>query len=144
MVYDPNYRPRLTDARAARSALERVAPHAALMTPSCPDDTRALLGTDDPVVAAARVRDLGAAAVAVTMGARGLYVDAARLGPLELPAAPAPAVVDATGAGDVLAGTAAAHLARGDDLVNALRRATTAAANSLAAPGGTGWVPAAA
>jgi 2-dehydro-3-deoxygluconokinase len=47
VVYDPNYRPRLTDARAARSALERVAPHAALMTPSCPDDTRALLGTDD-------------------------------------------------------------------------------------------------
>jgi 2-dehydro-3-deoxygluconokinase len=144
VVYDPNFRPRLTDAGAARAALERVAPHAALVTPSCPDDTRALLGTADPATAAARVRDLEAAAVAVTMGARGLYVDAAGLEPLELPSAPAPAVVDTTGAGDVLAGTAAAHLARGADLLTALERATAAAADSLAAPGGTGWLPTAA
>jgi 2-dehydro-3-deoxygluconokinase len=122
VVYDPNFRARLTTARAARSALERVAPHATLVTPSCPDDARALLGTADPATAAARLRELGAAAVAVTLGARGLYVDAGGE-PLHLPPAAPPRIVDTTGAGDVLAGTAA---------------------RSLAGPGGTGWLPAAA
>jgi 2-dehydro-3-deoxygluconokinase len=141
VVYDPNYRARLTTADEARAALERVAPHASLVTPSCPDDTRPLLGTSDPVVAAARLRELGAGAVAVTLGAGGLYLDP---GNVELPPAPPPAVVDTTGAGDVLAGTAAARLALGDDLLDALRRAVDAAARSLAGPGGTGWLPAAA
>jgi 2-dehydro-3-deoxygluconokinase len=140
VIYDPNFRARLTTAGEARAALERVAPHAALVTPSCPDDTCALLGTDDPVIAAARLRELGAAAVAVTRGSAGLYLDP---GDIELPPAPAPAVVETTGAGDVLAGTAAAHLARGADLVTALRRATAAAARSLGSPGGTGWLRAA-
>ncbi len=140
VVYDPNFRHRLTGARAARAALARVAPHAALVTPSCPDDTRPLLGTDDPRAAATAVRRLGAAAVAVTMGERGLYVAAADE-PVQLPAAEAPAVVDATGAGDVLAGTAAARLALGDDLLDALRLGTAAAALSLAGPGGTGRLP---
>ena len=140
VVYDPNFRARLTSAGAARAALERVAPHAALVTPSCPDDTRALLDTSDPATAAARLRELGARAVAVTMGARGLYVDPGG----HLPPARPSRIVDATGAGDVLAGTAAARLALGDDLLDALRRATAAAAHSLAGPGGTGWLPAAA
>jgi 2-dehydro-3-deoxygluconokinase len=140
VVYDPNFRARLTTPGEARAALERVAPHASLVTPSCPDDTRALLGTADPVVAAGRLRELGAGAVAVTLGAGGLYVEP---GSVELPPAPAQAVVDATGAGDVLAGTTAAQLARSADLVTALRRATAAAARSLGSPGGTGWLRAA-
>jgi sugar/nucleoside kinase (ribokinase family) len=142
VVYDPNFRARLTSAEEARAALERVAPHASLVTPSCPDDTHALLGTSDPAVAAGRLRDLGARAVAVTMGARGLYIDADER--LVVPPATPPQIVDATGAGDVLAGTAAARLALGDDLLDALRRAAGAAARSLAGPGGTGWLPAAA
>jgi 2-dehydro-3-deoxygluconokinase len=136
VVYDPNFRARLTTAGEARAALERVAPHASLVTPSCPEDTRALLGTADPATAAARLRELGARAVAVTMGARGVYVDG-----LHLPPERPPQIVDATGAGDVLAGTAAARLALGDDLLDALRRAARAAARSLAGPGGTGWLP---
>jgi 2-dehydro-3-deoxygluconokinase len=44
----------------------------------------------------------------------------------------------------VLAGTAAARLALGDDLLDALRRGIDAAARSLGGPGGTGWLPAAA
>ena len=139
VVYDPNFRARLTSAEDARAALARVAPHAALVTPSCPDDTCALLGTADPAAAASRVRELGAEAVAVTIGDRGVYLDAGDE-PLSLAAAPAPAVVDATGAGDVLAGTAAARLAHGDDLPTAVRHAAAAAARSLAGQGGTGWL----
>ncbi len=141
VIYDPNFRRRLTSAQAARAALERIAPHAALVTPSCPDDTEALLGTADPAVAAAALRSLGAVAVAVTTGASGLHLDAGD-GPVTLPPEPVSGVVDTTGAGDVLAGTAAARLALGDDLVDALRRGMSAAARSLTGPGGTGWLPA--
>ena len=143
VVYDPNFRTRLTSVRAARAALSRVVPHATLVTPSCPDDTRALLDTSDPAVAAARLRSLGAGAVAVTMGSRGVHVDAGGE-PVHLPPARPRRVVDTTGAGDVLAGTTAARLALGDDLPEALRRAAAAATRSLAGPGGTGWLPAAA
>jgi len=81
--------------------------------------------------------------VAVTIGEHGLFVDTGDER-VELPAAPVPRVVDSMGAGDVLAGTAAARLALGDDLVGALRRGRAAAARSLAGPGGTGWLPVAA
>jgi len=140
VVYDPNFRGRLTTHGAAREALRRVAPFAALVTPSCPDDTLALLDTDDAATAAATVRRWGAAAVAVTMGSRGLHLDSGE----RIPPAPISEVVDSTGAGDVLAGTTAARLALGDALPDALRRGVAAAARSLGSPGGTGWLAAAA
>ena len=137
VVYDPNFRDRLTTADAARAALERVAPHAALVTPSCPADTTALLGTDDPAEAAARCRELGAAAVAVTCGDDGVVADFGD-GPVRVPPLDAPSVIDTTGAGDVLAGTTAARLALGDPLPEALQLGMAAAALSLAGAGGTG------
>jgi 2-dehydro-3-deoxygluconokinase len=143
VVYDPNFRGRLTTAGSALAALERIAPRASLVTPSCPDDTVALLDTADPALAAARVRELGAAAVSVTMGSRGLYVDAGGE-TVHLPPASPSRIVDTTGAGDVLAGTTAARLALGDPLLDALERGARAAALSLAGPGGTGWLAAAA
>ncbi len=143
VVYDPNFRRRLTSSEEAREALRRVAPHAALVTPSCPDDTVALLGTEDAAEAARAVRALGARAAAVTMGESGVHV-ACSGSVVELPPADAPEVVDTTGAGDVLAGTAAARLALGDDLLDALRAGIAAAGRSLGGPGGTGWLAAAA
>ena len=50
-------------------------------------------------------------------------------------------VVDTTVAATP-AGTAAARLALGDDLLAALKRGMSAAARSLTGPGGTGWLPA--
>jgi 2-dehydro-3-deoxygluconokinase len=139
VIYDPNFRRRLTTVPTAREALKRVAPHAALVTPSCPDDTEALLDTTDPAAAAAALRSLGAGAVAVTTGPAGLHLDAGE-GAVTLPVEPVSCVVDTTGAGDVLTGTTAARLALGDDLLSALRRGMSAAARSLTAPGGTGWL----
>jgi 2-dehydro-3-deoxygluconokinase len=140
VVYDPNFRRRLTTVEDARAALRRLAPLAGLVTPSCPDDTVPLLGTDDPAEAAVACRALGAGAVAVTLGRRGLLVEMGE-GPVRLPPLPAPAMVDTTGAGDVLAGTTAARLALGDPLLEALRMGMAAAALSLAGAGGTGRVP---
>ena len=141
VVYDPNFRPRLTSPEAARAALARMAPLAALVTPSFPAEASALLGADDPAEAAAACRRLGARAAAVTCGEHGVVLDDGS-GPVHVPAAPAPAIVDATGAGDVLAGTVAARLALGDDLETAVRLGAAAAAQSLGGRGGTGHLTA--
>jgi 2-dehydro-3-deoxygluconokinase len=140
VVYDPNYRARLTTAQAAREVLAAVAPHAALLTPSCPGDSTALLDTDDPVAAARAARRLGAAAVAITRGGEGVLLDSGSGAPLAVPAVPAATVVDQTGAGDNFAGALAAWLARGAGLAEAVRAGTAAAAVSLGGQGGTGRV----
>jgi 2-dehydro-3-deoxygluconokinase len=68
-----------------------------------------------------------------------VVVDAGE-GPVLLPALPAPRVVDATGAGDVFAGTLAARLALGDELLDAARLGAAAASLSLGGQGGSGYV----
>jgi len=143
VVYDPNFRSRLTTKEAARETLVRVAPHAAVITPSCPADSAALLDVVDPGSAASACLSLGAAAAVVTRGAAGAHV-ATRETVTEVPAVPAPAVVDATGAGDAFAGVLTARLARGASLVDAVRGGAAAASLSLAGQGGTGRVASAA
>ncbi len=139
-VYDPNLRPRLTTTEDARAALHELAPYAALVTPAAPVETRALLGTDDPAVAAAACRELGAAAATVTCGANGVVLDAGA-GPVHLAAVPPVRLVDQTGAGDVFVGTVAARLVAGDPLELAAALGGAAASLSLAGQGGTGLVP---
>ncbi|MBO0678487.1 sugar kinase [Mycolicibacterium sp. S2-37] len=137
VVYDPNYRRRLVDTESAREHLRRLAPLVTVAVPSCPADTEALLDTADPQTAARRLIALGAQSVVVTRGSEGvLMVDGDTV--VELAAIPAPRVHDATGAGDVFAGTVAAGLARGPLSVELVRTAAAAAALSLAGQGGTG------
>ena len=138
VVYDPNYRRRLTTRDAALAAFVRVAPYVSVVLPSHPVETRTLLGESRPAAAAAACRRLGAAAAAVTCGGDGVFVNNGD-GAWWVPAAPAAFVVDATGAGDALTGTVAARLAHGDTLEPAVRRGVVAAARSLAVRGGTGW-----
>ncbi|HET6502407.1 MAG TPA: PfkB family carbohydrate kinase [Amycolatopsis sp.] len=141
VVYDPNFRRRLTTAREARELLAEVLPSATLITPSCPGDTEALLGTDDPAEAVRRCRELGARRVLVTAGTRPVWMaDDTREETVPVPANPA--AVDATGAGDVLTGTVAARLALGDELDRAVRIGVAAASLSVSGLGGTGHVPA--
>jgi len=141
-VYDPNLRLRLTTAADASAVLRKLAPLASLVTPSWPDETRLLLGTDPdggPGAAARAVLGLGARAATVTCGERGVVV-ADGDGTVEVPALPAAEVVDQTGAGDSFAGTVAARLALGDDVVEAVRWGVAAAALSVQGRGGTGFV----
>jgi 2-dehydro-3-deoxygluconokinase len=142
-VYDPNFRPRLTTADAAAGLLRDVAPRAALVTPSWPDEAAALLGADagtDPEVAVARLRALGAAEVALTRGDAGVLLTRPD-GLLAVPAPPVERVVDQTGAGDSFVGTVVGRLAAGDDLETAVRLGVAAAALSVQGQGGTGFVP---
>lgn len=143
VVYDPNFRARLTTPGAARDVLRKVAPHATLVTPSCPADSTALLDTTDPERAATACLDLGAAAAAVTQGADGVHL-ATGEDRRDIPAILAPAIVDATGAGDAFAGVLTALLARGTSIEDAVRGGTAAASLSLGGQGGTGRVATAA
>jgi 2-dehydro-3-deoxygluconokinase len=140
VVYDPNYRRRLTDPRAAAAAFAAIAPLADVVTPSCPADTLALFGTEDPEEAAARCLASGARCAAITLGADGVLL-AQDGAVVRLPAYRADIVVDATGSGDVLVGTLTARLALGDRLEDALRAGMAAASLSLAGRGGLGSLP---
>jgi 2-dehydro-3-deoxygluconokinase len=137
VVYDPNYRRRLVDAESAREHLRLLAPLVTVAVPSCPADTEVLLDTRDPEAAARRLVALGVQAAVVTRGSAGVLMYDGRT-VVEVPATPAPEVHDATGAGDVFAGTLAAGLARGPLTVDLVRTAAAAAALSLAGQGGTG------
>ncbi|MHC6593181.1 sugar kinase [Arthrobacter sp. C152] len=139
-VYDPNYRPRLTTAEDAAAALTELAPQAFLVTPSFPGETSALLGVSSAEDAAARLRSLGAANVAVTCGAKGVQLEADGISAW-VPAIPAPAVVDQTGAGDAFVGTLTARLVLGDDFPTAARYGAAASSLVVGGKGGTGFIP---
>lgn len=138
-VYDPNFRPRLVTAEDAADTLVSLAPLATLVTPSAPGEISKLLGTADPVVAAAKLREHGAGSVVVTRGSAGVHVSDSG-GSREYPAIPAPEVVDQTGAGDVFAGTVTARLALGDNLDEAVLLGAAAASLSVGGRGGTGRI----
>lgn len=136
VVYDPNYRPKLTTPDAARDAFADIAPLANVVTPSWPHDAAALFGGADPDAAAKSALDAGASAAIVTLGDQGLLVaDGTEI--THYPAHHAPAVVDATGCGDILAGTLTARLALGDDFDLAVRLGMAAAAEAVGHRGGT-------
>lgn len=139
-VYDPNFRPRLTSVEDATAALTELAPHAFLVTPSYPGETRTLLGAATAEEAAAKLRALGTENVAVTCGARGVQLEAGAVSAW-LPAIPAPAVVDQTGAGDAFVGTLTARLVLGDDFPTAARYGAAASSLVVGGKGGTGFIP---
>jgi 2-dehydro-3-deoxygluconokinase len=140
VVYDPNFRSRLTTPERARAVLAAVAPYCALLTPSCPGDSVPLLDTGDPDQVLTNGLRLGARAVAVTSGTAAVGVADAG-GRSDYPVPVNPNAVDATGAGDVFTGTTAARLALGDPLRDAVRLGIGAASLSVTGRGGTGHIP---
>lgn len=147
VCYDVNFRPRLTTAPDALRTLRAVAPDCRLIKIAIPGDCEPLLGrtasaevTEVTEVAEviAALRAFTAAAAVVTDGENPLTLSDG--GPdSRHPVPPAPAFVDATGAGDVLAGTLAAALALGEPggtIAAALPEAMAAAALSTGHRGG--------
>ncbi len=92
--------------------------------------------TPTELVAALLAR--GPRSVVVSLGAAGAVGAVAGEPPFQVPA-PHVDVVDATGAGDVLAGTVAARLAGGADLVGAVREAVAAASVATTWSGAQDW-----
>ncbi|MCU1515963.1 MAG: 2-keto-3-deoxygluconate kinase [Pseudarthrobacter sp.] len=140
-VFDPNFRPRLVSAENAAAALQHLAARSYLVTPSFPSETSALLNSTTPAEAAAKLRGLGAANVAVTCGAEGSHLEGEGLDSMWIDSMPAPGVVDQTGAGDSFVGTLTARVVLGDSLPQAARYAAAAASLAVGGKGGTGLVP---
>ena len=138
VVYDPNHRPQLATAAQSRAHLEALAPSLSVVVPSAPADTLALADTDDPAAAAAALLALGCEAVVVTCGPDGALLATRDGATVSVDPVPAGPVRDATGAGDVFAGTLAAGLASQAPTPELVRVASAAAALSLAGRGGTG------
>ena len=142
-VYDPNLRPRLTTAEAARAVLQELAPLTHVVTPSWPGEARTLLGLDEAAgeeEAITALSGLGVRNVVLTCGPGGAVVSSGGVVD-RVPAVQAARVVDQTGAGDCLTGTLAARIALGDSLVDAVRLGVAAASLSVQGQGGTGFVP---
>jgi ribokinase len=109
-----------------------------ILTPNR-DELARLAGLDDLGEAARSLRERGAEAVVVTLGAGGCAVYDAR-GHASYAALRGP-VVDTTGAGDCFNGALAAGLARGSDLRDAAARANRAAGLSVRAAGARAGMP---
>jgi ribokinase len=105
-------------------------------------EARALAGDPEasPRAAARRLLGLGARAVVLTLGARGVVVETPQ-GTSELPARDVRDVVDTTGAGDTLAGVLAAMLADGASIPDAVRVAVDAAGISVTRAGAQTSMP---
>jgi ribokinase len=102
-------------------------------------EVRKLTGETDAAAGAAALRARGAKAVAVSLGGEGvLLVDAG--GMFEI-AAPKVAVIDTSGAGDILCGVAVGLIAQGFALQEAFARATAAAAISVTRRGALASCP---
>jgi len=142
-VYDPNFRPRLTTAEAARAALVGLASMTHVVTPSWPGEARTLLGLDKTAgdaEALTALSELGFGDVVLTCGPSGALVRCDGL-VHRVPGVEAARVIDQTGAGDCLTGTVAARIALGDTLLEAVRLGVAAASLSVQGQGGTGHVP---
>lgn len=127
----------LAAARHGRAAGARIVLNAAPAVPMHPDllhevdalvvnasEARLLSGADDPIAAAAALRDAGPSVVVVTLGAGGAIVDDGRC--VRVAAFPAD-VVDTTGAGDCFTAGFAIGLADGLEAAAAARFAAAAA-----------------
>lgn len=103
-------------------------------------EAHALAAFDGDRVAQARdIRSLGASTVVITLGPEGAVVCSdAYDGPV---GAFAVRAVDSVGAGDAFCGALAVGMARGDELVSALRFASAAGAIAVTRPGAASSLP---
>lgn len=136
--YDLNFRPRLWPAARAAAIARASIACCDLFLPSI-DEAAMLFGIDDPRRLIDFAHRLGAASVAVKLGARGALVSDGR----RMHEVPAMAVepVDATGAGDCFGGVTVARLLAGDPLEAAARAGCVAAALSTTGYGAIDPLP---
>lgn len=145
VLCDPNLRPNRWSSE--REMLETIRALVATATVvKCNEhEAERLTGRSEPVAAASALRALGPAAVVVTRGRRGALVESAD--GVERADGVDAGVVDATGAGDSVAGVLAAGLAAGaaaDGLLPVVEVAMQAAAGVVGSWGATAGLPPAA
>lgn len=122
LAYDTNLRLRLWSLPEARTALEEVLPYMQLALPSAGDETRHLLGTDDPEAVLHWFLERGVPMVAVKCSIEGCLVGERESGQIHhVPAYIAGEAVDTTAAGDSFNAGLLHGLMSGQSLVEAAR-----------------------
>ncbi|THB71318.1 MAG: sugar kinase [Desulfovibrio sp.] len=136
--YDPNFRPALWPLSRARAIIHESIALADLVFPSM-EEASLMLGVTDPELALQQYLDMGSAVVVLKLGPGGALIgngeNRIHIDPIEVEA------VDASGAGDTLAGAFAAAYLEGRPLEWCGRFAVAAAGLSTLGLGCVGPIP---
>ncbi len=138
--YDPNYRHQLWGPDDMREAAAELLPFVDYFLPNTPDDSQALIGSDDPYRMIEHYRDLGAPVVAVTRGEDGAVIGSED-GIVEIPAYSPGGPIDTTGAGDAFNGGFIHGLLNGMSIADAGRLGTITAGLKLRGRGALAGMP---
>lgn len=138
--YDPNYRHQLWSPEDLREAASELVPYVDYLLPNVPDDSRALMDTEDPYAVVNHYRGLGVPVVAVTRGEQGALIGCNE-GVFEIPPYIPDAVVDTTAAGDAFNGAFIHGLLNGMSVAEAGRLGTVTAGLKLRGRGALGGMP---
>ncbi|SMY08615.1 sugar kinase [Flavimaricola marinus] len=139
LSFDLNYRPALWSVDQARGVALSMLSQCDIALPSL-EEAEMLFGLSDPEAIIDRVLSFGPQVVALTMGARGVFVATPQARRLIAPMSVD--LVDASGAGDTFDGYFLSAMTAGDDLVEAAIRANAAAAFSTTRRGAVAGIPA--
>ena len=138
--YDPNYRHQLWGPEGLREAAAELLPYVDYLLPNVPDDSQALIGSDDPFRVIEHFRDMGVPVVAVTRGERGAVVGS-KDGTFEIPAHRPDGPIDTTAAGDAFNGGFIHGLLNGMSVADAGRLGAVTAGLKLRGRGALTGMP---
>ena len=138
--YDPNYRHQLWSPAEMREAVAELLPYVDYLLPNTPEDSLALLDTEDPFAVVDHFRGLGVPVVAVTRGADGALIGSED-GTVEIPAFAPEGVVDTTAAGDAFNGGFIHGLLNGMSVADAGRLGVVTAGLKLRGRGALAGMP---
>ena len=138
--YDPNYRHQLWSPEDLRNAAAELLPYVDYFLPNVPDDSRALIDTDDPYEVVDHFRDMGVPVVAVTRGEHGAVVGSED-GTFDIPAYRPDGPIDTTAAGDAFNGGFIHALLNGMSMPDAGRMGTVTAGLKLRGRGALSGMP---
>jgi 2-dehydro-3-deoxygluconokinase len=139
LSFDLNYRPALWSVDQARGVALSMLSQCDIALPSL-EEASVLFGLTDPEAILDRVLSFGPQVVALTMGARGVFVATPQARRLISPMTVD--IVDPSGAGDTFDGYFLSAMTAGDDLVEAAIRANAAAAFATTRRGALAGIPA--
>ena len=138
--YDPNYRHQLWSTEDMRKAASELLPYVDYFLPNVPDDSQALMGSDDPYEVVDHFRGLGVPVVAVTHGEHGAVIGCDE-GIFDIPAYSPDGPIDTTGAGDAFNGGLIHGLLNGLSVPEAGRLGTLTAGLKLRGRGALSGMP---
>ena len=138
--YDPNYRRQLWRPEDLREAASELLPYVDYLLPNVPDDSRALIDSDDPYEVVEHFRDMGVSVVAVTRGEQGAVIGSEE-GTFEIPAYRPDGPIDTTAAGDAFNGGFIHGLLNGMSIAEAGRLGTVTAGLKLRGRGALSGMP---